>query len=135
MRSTLVALFPLALVAALFLGVVHARPTPSFRRTIPQESFRTDRCTWYCHNHGCRHKTSLPDWLTSDAGAFGFTIRGLYALGRVVSNDAPTGYGIANLLVFCTAWPVLTYGLWITALLQHKSLKRERARQRHAEVA
>lgn len=86
-------------------------------------------CTWYCHNHGCPHRAVLPEWLTSDRGAFGLTIRGLSVLGSGLARDRGTGYGIANLLVFCFAWPVGTYGLWLVVVRQREAIARLKARE------
>jgi len=119
---------PALLLAVLFAGVVHSRPTPLWRTAIPTEALRTDRCTWYCHNHGCPHAPVLPAWLASDRGAFGVALRGLYGFGDALSSDRATGYGLANLLVFCVAWPALTGGLWIVAIVQHAELKQLRRR-------
>lgn len=71
----------------------------------------------------------LPGWLTSDRGAFGLAIRGLSVLGSGLARDRATGYGLANLLVFCVAWPVGTYGLWLVVLRQHEAIARPKARR------
>jgi hypothetical protein len=123
MRRLVWAALPLVVVAVLFAAILHARPTPGWRRAVPQERFFVEHCTWYCHNHGCRHHAVLPSWLTSDAGAFGATIRGLTSLGAVLSRDRSTGYSLANIVVFCIAWPLGTYSLWLLALWQHRKLK------------
>jgi hypothetical protein len=122
------ALLPIALLFVLFVAVLHARPTPAWRSALPDEPFRPERCTWFCHNHNCHHAPSLPAWLTSDKGAFGLTIHGLYALGSLFSKDRYLGYGAANLFVFCFLWPTTTYGLWLLGLRQREALKRARRR-------
>jgi hypothetical protein len=122
-------LFPFLLLAVLFVGVVHARPTPWFRMAMPDVAFDPKHCTWFCHNHGCDHQPVVPGTLTSDEGLFGQTVHGLYALGRAFSNHETTGYGIANLLVFCIGWPAVTYALWLRFLRQRETLKELHAKR------
>lgn len=121
---------PLVLPWALMFAVVLAPPSaPLPRRALPAEAYRADRCTWHCHNHGCRHRPVLPAALSGDRGLFGMTIRGLFGLGRGMSRDRARGYGAANLLVFCALWPAGMYALWVTAWRQRAALReRERAR-------
>ncbi len=120
---------PLLAPWALLYGVNATDPSvPMVRTAMPAQRFRADRCTWYCHNHGCRHRPVLPAVLTSDRYLFGGTIRGLSTLGRLFSNNGSLGYGIANLLVYCTVWPGLMYLLWVIAWRQHRELRRLSAR-------
>lgn len=130
MRLLVRALFPIVLLVVLFLGVLFARPTTLFRRTIPDQAYHPQRCTWYCHNHGCRHAPKFPGWFTSDEGAFGGTVHGLYWLGSLMTRDRFLGYGMANLLVFCFGWPVGTYALWLLAWKQNDALRAARAKQK-----
>jgi hypothetical protein len=105
---------PVAIVLILFFAVL-ATESPMFRTAIPHEPLRAI-CNWACHNGGgCHHADLLPKGLVGDAGIFGATIRGLYALGRWFSPDAFTGYQMANLFVFCFAWPLLMYLLLVRA--------------------
>ncbi len=122
-RPTLL-LAPLALTFALFFGVLLVGGAPLVRRTFPDEPLRAEVCTWHCHNHGCPHRPRLPRWLTSDEGLFGETIRGLYRMGSFLSHNRGTGYGLANLFVFCVAWPGVTYGLYAIVLRQRETLAR-----------
>jgi hypothetical protein len=124
----LLALLPLLVVPVLFVAVLRAgAPTPLFRRALPDEPFRRERCTWYCHNHGCRHRPVLPRALAGDEGLFGATIHGLYGLGAVlVPGRAAAGYGAANLLVFCVLWPGGIYALYLVALAQRRRLRARR---------
>lgn len=121
---------PLVLVPALFLAVVRAGdPAPLGRRALPDEPYRAHRCTWHCHNHGCRHAPVLPAVLSGDDGVFGAAIRGLYGLGRVlVPGRSAAGYGAANLLVFCLVWPAGMYALYLVALRQRRRLRELRRR-------
>jgi len=73
----------------------------------------------------------LPAALTADDGLYGATIAGLFRLGGKLSHDRRTGYGAANLLVFCALWPALMYGLAVHALRQRariSALRRGTAR-------
>lgn len=99
---------PVAVGSAVFLAVAD---TP-FPARQPVEAARADRCTWACHDGTCRHTPVLPALLTGDDGAYGWTIRGLAALGRATG----IGYAGANLLVFCVAWPTVTGGLYAVAV-------------------
>jgi hypothetical protein len=106
---------PLVLPWVILGAVVVAPPSVFPRRAIPREAYRADRCTWYCHNHECRHRPVLPAALAGDRGLYGATIRGLFRAGSALSGDRARGYGAANLLLFCVAWPGLMYGLWVRA--------------------
>lgn len=118
---------PWVLPWVLLVAVVKLPPSaPVPRTTMPMEARRSDRCTWACHNRGCTHRSALPAVLTSDRGLFGATVRGLFALGALFSSNPARGYGIANILVFCVAWPALMYALWVGAW-------RDRARIRALE--
>ena len=120
--------FPLVAPWALLAAVNATDPTvPLARATLPREPRRDERCTWYCHNHGCPHRAVLPAVLTGDRYLFGATIRGLYAMGRAFSRDRAHGYGAANLAVFCLAWPALMYGLWVAVWRQRETLRALRA--------
>jgi hypothetical protein len=125
------ALAPLVAVSLVFLLVLRAgEPAPWWRRTLPQEPYRPDRCTWYCHNHGCRHRPALPAFLAGDAGLFGATVRALHGLGGTLApGRGNVGYGAANLLVFCLLWPAGMYALWVVAVRQRRRL-RELRRER-----
>ncbi len=110
---------PLVLPWVLLVAVVAWPPAaPIGRRAIPQEARRADRCTWACHNHRCSHRPALPAVITGDRYLFGATIRGLYSLGALFSRDRFRGYGIANIVVFCLAWPALMYALWVSVWRQ-----------------
>ncbi len=86
----------------------------------PPEGPDPQHCTRYCHGHGgCRHEPVLPALLASDAGLYGATIRGLFALGQ----GSFEGYGAANLLLFCVAWPGLMWALVGVAVWQRAELR------------
>ena len=120
--------FPLVAPWAILLAVNASAPgVPLARAAVPREPFRADRCTWVCHNRGCRHRPVLPAVITGDRYLFGATIRGLYALGTLFSRDRFKGYGAANILVFCVAWPALMYALWAIAWRQREEIRRLRA--------
>lgn len=123
---------PLMIVPVLFVLVLHAgSPAAPLRTSIPSEPSRRDRCTWYCHNHGCRHVPVLPAFLAGDKGLFGKTIVALHTPGNVLVPGRPDlGYGAANLIVFCIVWPGGMYALYLVALRQRRrlhELRRERA--------
>lgn len=126
MRRWLVRLSPLVVLSVIFVAVMHVRPVAPFRGSLPSEPYRPDRCTWHCHNHACSHRAILPGWLTADDGAYGFTIRALGSFGAHLSRDRAVGYGLANLLLYCVAWPVSTYALWLVVLEQGRELQRRR---------
>jgi hypothetical protein len=114
----------LALVAFAFVAVL-ATEHPLFRSlhsALPVEA-RGPRCNWACHNHGCPHHPVLPAFFTEDSGIFGWTVRGLYLMGALFSDDKFVGYGISNLLVFCVLWPGLMYGLCVRAIYQWLALR------------
>lgn len=118
-------LLPLALFAAT-LALPPAVPFP--RREIPRVDARRDHCNWSCHNRGCRHRARLPAALTGDDGLYGATIRGLFRLGAKLHPNRMRGYGLANLLVFCIAWPGVMYALWVVAWRQRAALVARRSR-------
>ena len=66
----------------------------------------------------------LPAGISGDRGLYGMTIRGLFRAGTGLSRDRARGYGAANLLLFCVAWPALMYALWVTAWRQREALRR-----------
>lgn len=118
------ALSPLVAVVALFLGVLWLEGVPVPRAGLPREAFEVHRCTWACHNVGCRHASVLPGALVDDDGLFGRAIAGLHRLGAVlIPGGRSAGYGAANLLVFCAIWPATMYGLWLVALMQRRKLR------------
>jgi hypothetical protein len=120
--------FPLVAPWVVLVAVNLTSPAiPLLRASLPGERWRADRCTWDCHNRGCHHRPKLPAIITGDRYIFGATIRGLYALGTLFSTDRFIGYGIANILVFCLAWPALMYALWVIAWKQHLAIRRLRA--------
>lgn len=110
---------PLVLPWALLFAVVAWPPgAPIPRRSIPAEARLAQRCSWACHNRACSHRPVLPAVITDDRYIFGATIRGLYSLGTLFSRDRFRGYAIANILVFCLAWPALMYALWVSVWRQ-----------------
>lgn len=132
-------LLPLLLPAGVFFGVLATAPLgahsahadhPDHKTTrrlaIPDEPYDAHECNWCCHNHGCRHAPLLPPILTADRGLFGQTIRGLFLVGRLVSRDRATGYGVVNLALFCAIWPGAMYVLAVTAIRQRIVLRRVR---------
>ncbi len=125
MRSLLRAAAPLLLTALLFVAVLRSgSPAPLWRTRIPSEPLRRDRCTWYCHNHGCPHAPALPLFLTGDDYLFGRTVAALHAAGSAAFPGQPgAGYGAMNLLAFCVLWPGLMYALYLTALRQRDRLR------------
>lgn len=132
-RRLLVALWiwvlPLVAPWALLLALNAASSTPLVRARIPEEPRVADRCTWSCHNHGCRHRPALPALLSGDRGLHGLTIRALFSVGRGLSRDRALGYGAANLLLLCVAWPGLMYALWVVAWRQRLALRAARAKE------
>jgi len=126
LRFLWIYIFPLAVPWVMLFGVNAAPPALPLRTSIPEERFQADHCTWDCHNRGCRHAPVLPAVITGDRYIFGATIRGLYALGSLFTKDKFKGYGIANIAVFCVAWPALMYGLWVVVWRQREKLRRLR---------
>lgn len=123
-------LLPVALVAAIFWAVLHSGPAPFPRTAIPKEPYVRDRCTWICHNRGCRHPARLPGWLTDDSGLFGQTVGALHQAGSAILPTRPNeGYGLVNLLLFCVVWPGamwLLLGLALNQRLRLRELRRSR---------
>jgi hypothetical protein len=126
LRFLWIYIFPLVAPWVILIAVNAAPPSLPFRESIPEERWLPDHCTWDCHNRGCRHAPVLPAVITGDRYIFGATIRGLYALGSLFTSDRFKGYGIANLAVFCVAWPALMYALWVSAWRQREELRRLR---------
>jgi hypothetical protein len=123
--SLLVVVLPLLLVPVAFVAVLRTgEPAPLVRASLPTEPHQADRCTWYCHNHGCRHRPRLPRVLAGDDGLFGATIHALKRAGTaLVPSNPAVGYGVVNLLVFCFLWPGLMLGLLVVAVRQRRSLR------------
>jgi hypothetical protein len=125
-RFVAAALAPLVLTPLLFVVTLRgpSPPAPLARGALPQEAYAADRCTWYCHNHGCPHRPVLGTVLAGDRGLYGRTIHALRAAGDTVSPAARgVGYGAVNLAVFCGVWPAGMYALWIVALRQRWRLR------------
>jgi hypothetical protein len=120
-----VVLLVLLVVPAIFVGVLRSGdPAPLARVALPAEPYRADRCTWYCHNHGCPHRPKLPGVLSGDDGLFGKTIGALkHAGSTLVPSDPAVGYGVANLLVFCALWPGLMLALLVIAVRQRREIR------------
>ena len=89
-----------------------------------QESFLRETCTRYCHNHGCKHSPVLPELLTGDQYLYGETINLLFQIGDGFSKFLPInrfeGYGLANLLIFCTLIPLLHFGFFFLTIRKLK---------------
>lgn len=126
----LLVVLPLLAVPAIFVGVIRSgEPAPLARTALPAEPYRADRCTWYCHNHGCPHKPLLPRALSGDDGLFGKTIGALKRAGTAMVPSNPSiGYGVANLLFFCVLWPGLMFGLLVVAVRQRREIRALRER-------
>lgn len=125
LSGCLVLLLPLLVVPATFVAVLRSgEPAPLVRSALPAEPYRPDRCTWYCHNHGCPHRAKLPRVLAGDDGLFGSTIIALKRAGSaLVPSNPAVGYGVVNLLVFCVLWPGLMFGLLAVAVRQRRSIR------------
>ncbi len=101
---------PPVLAGGAFVAVLAAAGSDPTARS--DAAYDPTRCTWYCHDHDCRHDARLPEVLAGNDGAFGLTIAGLAAAGRATG----IGYTGMNLLVFCVAWPLITYLLYAVAV-------------------
>ncbi len=97
-------------------------------RETPTPQHHADRCTRHCHDHNCPHDPALPGWLTSDQGLYGKTIRALYAGGGLTGLDRNTGYGLANLVVFCAVWPGAMALMLAVGLFQRVRIRELRSR-------
>ncbi len=104
LRRAIVVVLALAFCATapwvILFGVNHVMGTPS-------TAFRFEQCTRYCHDNGCRHDPLLPGVIASHRGLFGRTVMALHAMGRGSGLGQRRGYGAANIVVFCMAWPGL----------------------------
>lgn len=119
--------FPLVAPWAILYAVNAGDPARVIARShLPAERSRPDRCTWACHNQGCAHRPVLPAFLTGDQGLFGLTVRSLYRAGGLLSGDRAAGYGAANLVLLCVAWPLFMYVLWVKAWRQALEIRRLR---------
>jgi hypothetical protein len=121
----LLAVLPLIAVPAAFVAVLRSgpQPAPIWRQRLPADRHEPHRCTWSCHDRGCRHAPVLPAWLAADDGLFGATIQALGQAGRALwPRDPRRGYALANLLVFCVLWPGAMYALYLVALRQRRAL-------------
>jgi hypothetical protein len=128
------AIVPLVITMTGFVAVVLAGPEAiEFPRAeLPRAEPLPDHCNWSCHNSGCFHAPVLPGVLAGDRGLYGLAMKALYRLGSHLDSRRGVGYGLANLLVFCGAWPVVTYGLWLVLLWQRWRLLRIREAITHA---
>lgn len=63
---------------------------------------------------------------TSDDALFGWAVRRLHAFGSVLvpDDDSGAGYGAANILIFCAAWPGLMFGLWVSGCSSRDARRR-----------
>jgi len=95
----------------------------------PERGHWAGHCTRHCHDHGCPHDPVLPDLLTSDDGVYGWTIRALYAAGMRTGLDRARGYGLANLALFCAAWPGVMWALLAVGLAQRVRIRERRGRR------
>lgn len=120
-RPVAAALLVLALISpwAVLFGTNALRETPV-------TAHLADECTHHCHDRGCPHDPALPGWLTSDQGLYGRTIHALYAAGSVTGLDRATGYGLANLVLLCAAWPGLMATLLAVGLHQRVRIREAR---------
>lgn len=129
-KTVVALLLPPVLVATVFVALLVVDGSPLPRHGLGHEAFSAQRCTWACHNHGCRHASVLPGFLVDDDGLFGAAVHSLYTLGaRLLPGQRFAGYGAANLVVFCAVWPAGMYGLWIVAVLQRRRLSAVQAAQ------
>jgi len=79
-------------------------------------------CNWYCHNQGCRHKMKVvgPP-LAGPLNANKTKLLGLY--GKTIDALHGSGaYRLANIMVFCLLWPLLTGSLWFVVVFQRLRL-------------
>ena len=97
----------LATVAIPLVGVFIALNASKVNQYLP------DSCTRFCHDKGCYHKPYLHEAITGNDGLFGTTINYLHLLGKMLETNlnflAGTGYGSANLLIFCFGIPLLHF--------------------------
>jgi hypothetical protein len=132
-----VALFaPGVLSLALMVGVVawgNGGVSKVLRPRKPVERKDTHKCNWHCHNHGCRHGMRVvgppiagPLVKGQLKGLYGATIRGLKGTGRS---------RLANLVVFCVVWPLVTGTLWLIVLRQRFDLNALKAAKSREELA
>ncbi len=124
MRVWLWSIAPVCLVPLLFVIVLALGRSPLVRTEIPDEPRVAQRCSWYCHNHNCPHHAVLPAVFSGDRGLYGKTISALHAAGQGTNE----GYALANLALFCVAWPGAMWALWIIAVRQRARLRLRAAR-------
>ncbi len=129
LKTLWIYVFPLVAPWVILFGVNVWPPGVPLRTSVPHERFERGRCTWDCHNRGCHHRAKLPALFTDDRRLFGSTIRGLYSFGSLFTRNRFAGYGIANLVVFCLAWPALMYALWVIAWRQAETLRELRSKR------
>lgn len=117
---------PFWLVVFAFVALMRSgTPAPLWRSVRPQDASDSRHCNWYCHNHGCRHASRLPDALSKTL--FDWTVVALHRMGdRVAPGQSFAGYRAVNLFVFCLAWPAGMYGLYLVALRQRRKLRGRR---------
>jgi len=116
-RKLAILTITVALAAAAPWGVLFGVDSAMGR---PPSSFHRDRCSRHCHDHGCRHRPSLPAALTSGEGLFGDTVRALHVMGGATGLGPRLGYGAVNILIFCLLWPGLM--LWLVGVVTWQRL-------------
>lgn len=80
------------------------------KKTEIEKVFLLKQCSRFCHDKGCLHGSLLPDFLAGNTGLFGNTIEFLRKAGFALEElglPLGTGYGAANLIIFCLIPPVL----------------------------
>ena len=124
---------PIVATMAIFWIVLRSGPNPPpFPRSqVPREAHVSDRCSWSCHNNGCRHTPRLPGFISGDSGLFGITVGLLHKAGSAIMPRKPNhGYAVVNLAVFCVLWPGLMWLLYGIAIKQRLELREmDRARR------
>lgn len=93
------------------------------RTKKPVDKAYRNRCSWRCHDRGCRHEMRVVgppiagplDRKTNKLlGLYGWTIASLHSTGS---------YRFANLILFCLVWPLGTGALWVVVVRQRLAIR------------
>ena len=115
MRSIILIIISILLVAVLLPSVVVIAINESSPK--PEKEFMADKCSRYCHDHGCSHKPS-------DSVFNKIYSSTIYHLKH---NPLNLSYKEMNILVFIVLWPLLMLIMLIIIVINALIIKKLKA--------